>query len=214
MNEEIKQIYIDYSRVINEITKEFEYTEYTISEHSRPKLIFFYEENQIDLKNMLTQKTQELKNLALAYEVKSFALNPLKTPYIAPGSSPLLNCNVSTKYIKCGFENNDEFRKDYKQYLNFSNGIKKDEIGEFLKHFDRLSRANKHLYKNLLVRKMTNKFLLCYKDLNNQNQRISLCRGIFLPISFLDKIRLSNPSTERIDKIQYRNVIGEYLTRV
>ena len=214
MNEEIKQIYTDYNKVINEILKEFEHTEYTISEHSRAKLIFFYEDNQIELKDLLTRKTQELKNLALSYEVKSFALNPLKTPDIAPNSSPLLNCNVSTKYIKCDFDNNDEFRKDYKQYLIFSNGIKKDEIGDFLKQFDRLARSNKHLYKNILVRKMTNKFLLCYKDLDNKNQRISLCRGIFLPISFIDKIRQSNASTERIDKIQYKTVIGEYLSRV
>lgn len=214
MNVEIKQIYTDYNQILSEVLKEFKHIEYTISEHSRPKLIFFYEENQIELKDLLTLKTQELKNLALSYEVKSFALNPLKTPDIAPNSSPLLNCNSSTKYIKCDFKNNCEFRKSYKQDLDLTNGLNKSEYIEFLNEFDELERDNKDLYKNILVRKITNKFLLCYKDSSNKNKRISLCRGIFLPVEFLDKIRLSNQSTERIDKIQYKNIVGRYLVKV
>ncbi len=109
-DEFIKQIYRDYSNTVSRVSLDFEYIEYTISQYSKPKYIFFYEKDQVELKDKYTQKTQELKDLALLYEVKSFALNPLKTPNIAPGTSPILNCNQSIKYIKCTFKNNDELK--------------------------------------------------------------------------------------------------------
>jgi hypothetical protein len=213
-DEFIKQIYREYSNTITRVTLDFEYKEYTISEFSKPKLIFFYEEDQLELKDKYTQKTQELKDLALTYEVKSFALNPLKTPKIRPGTSPILNRNQSIKYIKCEFKNNDELKKQYKSYLVYSHNYSNDEIDNQITDFDIKASSNKEFYKNLYVKHITNKFLLCYKNIHNENKRVSLCRGIFLPMDFKDKIRISSNSTSRIDKIQYENILDRYLKKV
>ncbi len=91
---------------------------------------------------------------------------------------------------------------------------KAEDIDDFANQFDVKALSNKDLYKNLYLRHTTNKFLLCYKNSHNENKRISLCRGIFLPIEFKDKIRISSRSTSRIDKIQYETVLGDFIKKV
>lgn len=212
--EAIKEIYKDYLKIIENVKSDFEYSEYTMSEFVRPKYIFFYEENQDNLRLDYTFDTMELKGQALEYDVKSMALNPLKTPEILPNSSPLLNTNESIKYIQCNFKSIKELALSYENCLMTDKDFNNSDIPEFMEKFKEEAEKNPDIYKGLVVRKITNKYLLCYKDNQGKNKRISLCRGIFLPIEFKDKIRRSKPSTKRIDTIEYQSVLNYFLKRV